>query len=54
MILVLNEWVFHDLLFENDEPAFHETAQFLDAFEKSKMFWSFRPRNAGNERHFNS
>ena len=36
MILVLNEWVFHDLLFENDEPAFHETAQFLDAFEKSQ------------------
>ena len=32
MILVLNEWVFHDLLFENDDPAFQETAQFLVAF----------------------
>ena len=36
MILVLNEWVFHDLLFENDDPAFQETARFLVAFEESE------------------
>ena len=36
MILVLNEWVFHDLLFENDDPAFQETAQFLVAFVESE------------------
>ena len=36
MILVLNEWVFHDLLFENDDPAFQETAQFLVAFGESR------------------
>ena len=35
MILVLNEWVFHDLLFENEDPAFQETAQFLIAFAES-------------------
>ena len=35
MILVLNEWVFHDLLFENDDPAFQETTQFLVAFGES-------------------
>ena len=36
MILVLNEWVFHDLLLENDDPAFQETAQFLVAFGESE------------------
>ena len=36
MILVLNEWVFHDLLFENGDPAFQETARFLVAFEESE------------------
>ena len=36
MILVLNEWVFHDLLFENDDPAFQETAQFLVDFAESE------------------
>ena len=36
MILVLNEWVFHDLLFENDDLAFQETAQFLVAFGESE------------------
>ena len=36
MILVLNEWVFHDLLFENGDLAFQETAQFLGAFRESE------------------
>ena len=36
MILVLNEWVFHDLLLENDDLAFQETAQFLVAFGESE------------------
>ena len=36
MILVLNEWVFHDLLFENEGPAFQETAQFLVDFAESE------------------
>ena len=36
MILVLNEWVFHDLLFENGDPAFQETARFLVAFGESE------------------
>ena len=36
MILVLNEWVFHDLLFDNGDLAFQETAQFLVDFRKSE------------------
>ena len=36
MILVLNEWVFHDLLFDNGDAAFQETAQFLIAFQQSE------------------
>ena len=36
MILVLNEWVFHDLLFENGDLAFQEAARFLVAFRKSE------------------
>ena len=29
MILVLNEWVFHDLLGENGPDAFRQTATFI-------------------------
>ena len=29
MILVINEWIFHDLLFENGKVAFEETAKFV-------------------------
>lgn len=36
MILVLNEWVFHDLLFENGDAAFRETARFLVALQGSE------------------
>lgn len=36
MILVLNEWVFHDLLFDNGDAAFRETARFLVAFRESE------------------
>ena len=36
MILVLNEWVFHDLLLDNGEAAFQETAKFLIAFRESE------------------
>ena len=36
MILVLNEWVFHDLLFENGDLAFRETARFLVALQGSE------------------
>ena len=36
MILVLNEWVFHDLLFENGDLAFQETVRFLVAFGESE------------------
>ena len=32
ILLVLNEWVFHDLLGENGPDAFQETARFLLAF----------------------
>ena len=35
MILVLNEWVFHDLLGENGEAAQRETAAFLNTFHAS-------------------
>jgi hypothetical protein len=35
MILVLNEWVFHDLLSENGPDAFRETAAFLVSFIRS-------------------
>ena len=36
MILVLNEWVFHDLLLDNGDAAFQETAKFLIAFQESE------------------
>ena len=36
MILVLNEWVFHDLLSDNGDAAFQETAKFLIAFRESE------------------
>ena len=36
MILVLNEWVFHDLLLDNGDAAFQETARFLIAFRESE------------------
>ena len=36
MILVLNEWVFHDLLLENGPDAFRETAGVLLAFKSSE------------------
>ena len=35
MILVLNEWVFHDLWGENGETAFQQTARFLNVFKQS-------------------
>ena len=35
MILVLNEWVFHDLLGENGEAVQRETAVFLNDFYTS-------------------
>ena len=34
MILVLNEWVLHDLWGENGSTAFQETARFLDAISQ--------------------
>ena len=36
MILVLNEWLFHDLWDENGNLAFQETARFLLAFAESE------------------
>ena len=36
MILVLNEWIFHDLLGENGEVAKSETAKFLNTFYESR------------------
>lgn len=36
MILVLNEWVFHDLLLDNGDAAFQETAKFLIAFRETE------------------
>ena len=35
MILLLNEWVFHDLWGENGETTFQQTAHFLTAFSQS-------------------
>ena len=35
MILVLNEWIFHDLLCENGANKFDETADFLVKLERS-------------------
>ncbi len=35
MILVLNEWMFHDLLYENGHQAFRETAEFVVSLEHS-------------------
>lgn len=36
MIVVLNEWIFHDLLGENCEDAQRETAEFLNLFSASR------------------
>ena len=36
MILVLNEWVFHDLLGDNGEAVQRQTAAFLNAFHASR------------------
>ncbi len=36
MILVLNEWVFHDLLCVNGQEAFRQTTRFLLAFKGSE------------------
>ena len=36
MILVLNEWVFHDLLGDNGEAFQRQTAAFLNAFHASR------------------
>ena len=36
MILVLNEWVFHDLLLDNGDAAFQATAKFLIGFRESE------------------
>jgi hypothetical protein len=35
MLLVINEWLFHDLLLENGEENFHTTARFLIALGNS-------------------
>ena len=35
MLLVLNEWLFHDLLGENGADAFRETVEFLMSFDRS-------------------
>ena len=35
MLIVLNEWIFHDLWGENGEPAQRETAHFLRLFVQS-------------------
>ena len=41
MIVVLNEWIFHDLLGENGEDDQRRTAAFLNAFRASndKLVW---------------
>ena len=46
MILVLNEWVFHDLLGDNGEVVQQQTAAFLNAFHASrdKLVWPEEPR----------
>lgn len=36
MILVFNEWIFHDLLGENGETAQRESVEFLKAFHSSR------------------
>ena len=35
MILVINEWIFHDLLGENGEGRFRETARFVVELDRS-------------------
>ena len=35
MLLVINEWLFHDLLLENGEENFRSTAKFLNALQNS-------------------
>ena len=34
-MLVLNEWIFHDLSFDNGTAKFRETADFFEAFQNS-------------------
>ena len=35
MLLVINEWLFHDLLLDNGEENFRSTAKFLNALQHS-------------------
>ena len=35
MILVLNEWIFHDIFLENGEEAFWETARLITQLDES-------------------
>ena len=35
MILVINEWIFHDLLGENGQDSFRETARFVIKLDRS-------------------
>ena len=46
MILLLNEWVFHDLLRENGSQAFLDTSAFLSAFcdSEHKLIVPYEPR----------
>ena len=37
MILLLNEWVFHDLTLENGDDNFRETARFLLLLQDSNI-----------------
>ena len=36
MILVINEWIFHDLLFDNGTKAFRETEEFVKRLANSE------------------
>ena len=52
MILVLNEWVFHDLLRENGVESFKETARFLISFKDSDDRMVYPPEERWKQKAF--
>ena len=52
MLYVLNEWVFHDLLGENDDNTLKETGRFLVAFHRSDDRLVTPPERRWNEKAY--
>ena len=52
LALVLNEWVFHDLLHQNEEEHFRETARFLISFKNSNDLLVIPPKKRWKQKAY--